>query len=514
MSLMDNWQQVKLGDAAVKVGSGATPRGGSDSYHSAGTPLIRSQNVRSEGFTENGLVFLNQEQSDALKGVDVKTGDVLLNITGASIGRVAIAPASMDGARVNQHVCIIRPTDGLNGEFLCRFLSTPWMQHFIMRTQSGATRQALTKEKILDFDVPLPPMAEQFRIVSKVRELRDRARASEQALSVIPSLLEQFRQSVLAAAFRGDLTADWRRQNPDVEPASALLDRIRTERRQRWEEAHAGDARTQGKRRVTFQDWRPQGNRSEVASQAKSRVSQLLPASWALAYLGEVAQLQPGFAFKSSWFEQSGTRLLRGVNISPGKVRWDDTVHLDPRRYDEFNDYQMLESDIVIAMDRPLISTGLKVARVSAVDLPSLLLQRVGRFKHGADILGDYLFWFLQSQTFISHIDVQATGTQLPHISKNDIETAPLSVPPIAEQQAIVFKLNEIFERYRQVGESAVGLRQTLATLSQSILAKAFRGELVPQDPNDEPASVLLQRIRAEREANSSGGNSKKRKSK
>src|SRR5262245_52641837 len=106
---VDGWQVAKVGEITSKVGSGATPNGGQESYHSLGIPLIRSQNVHFNGFREEGLVYLSQEQADELAGATVRHGDVLLNITGASIGRVTVAPAHMDGARVNQHVCIIRP---------------------------------------------------------------------------------------------------------------------------------------------------------------------------------------------------------------------------------------------------------------------------------------------------------------------------------------------------------------------------------------------------------------------
>src|SRR5262249_39934149 len=117
----EGWASIQLGEITTKVGSGATPRGGSDSYQRTGTALIRSMNVRFEGFSNDGLVFLNKSQADALNEVTVRSGDVLLNITGASIGRVTQAPPYMDGARVNQHVCIIRPIAEIDGEYLSKY---------------------------------------------------------------------------------------------------------------------------------------------------------------------------------------------------------------------------------------------------------------------------------------------------------------------------------------------------------------------------------------------------------
>src|SRR5690606_33796124 len=105
-------------------------------------------------------------------------------------------------------------------------------------------------------------------------------------------------------------------------------------------------------------------------------------------------------------------------------TRWTDTVHLPEERVPEFNEYLLHAGDVVIAMDRPVISTGLKIARLQASDLPALLLQRVGRFLLEGSISQDFAFVFLQSPYFLRHIGVQATGTQLPHISANDIESA------------------------------------------------------------------------------------------
>lgn len=165
------WPNRPLKSLSTKIGSGATPKGGRESYFSEGVPLIRSMNVHFRGFEPTGLVYLSDEQADLLSNVIVQQNDVLLNITGASIGRVTIAPAEMDGARVNQHVTIIRSNKELLPRFLALFLASPSIQRMINEVQVGATRQALTKGMIEKFEIPLPPVAEQKRIVAKVDEL-------------------------------------------------------------------------------------------------------------------------------------------------------------------------------------------------------------------------------------------------------------------------------------------------------------------------------------------------------
>jgi len=147
----------KLKSLATKIGSGATPAGGRESYFSKGIPLIRSMNVHFRGFDRTGLVFLSDEQAKELSNVTVQASDVLLNITGASIGRVTVAPDEMAGARVNQHVTIIRPGPELSPRFLATFIASPFVQRLIDDIQIGATRQALTKGMIEQFEIPLLP---------------------------------------------------------------------------------------------------------------------------------------------------------------------------------------------------------------------------------------------------------------------------------------------------------------------------------------------------------------------
>jgi len=198
------WQTLKLKDLAAKIGSGSTPSGGKESYEQSGVPLIRSMNVHFRGFVHDGLVFLNDAQADKLKNAIVKPDDVLLNITGASIGRVTIAPREMDGARVNQHVCIIRPNGVILAPFLARFLASPVVQDLVDDIQVGATREALTKGMVEKFEIPVPPLAEQKLIVAKIDQLMalvDRLEKElEASRAVASSLLEAVVAELTAVA--------------------------------------------------------------------------------------------------------------------------------------------------------------------------------------------------------------------------------------------------------------------------------------------------------------------------
>lgn len=157
-----------LRDCTLKIGSGATPRGGDSVYVSDGVALIRSQNIYNGLFVGDGLAFITDEQAMKMRGVTVEEGDVLLNITGDSVARCATAPGSVLPARVNQHVAIIRPDQSkLLARYLMYYLVSPPMQAMMLSLAgSGGTRNALTKGMIEKFDVPTPPVPEQEKIVA------------------------------------------------------------------------------------------------------------------------------------------------------------------------------------------------------------------------------------------------------------------------------------------------------------------------------------------------------------
>ena len=166
---MSEWQKVKLKDCCIKIGSGSTPKGGSMVYVNSGTSLIRSQNVYNLSFDYNGLTHITEDAANKLKGVTVFNEDILLNITGDSVARTCIVPKEVLPARVNQHVAIIR-TDRkkMNWRFLNYYLASPKMQaHMLsLAVGKGASRNALTKQMIENFEVPYPPLSTQHRIAN------------------------------------------------------------------------------------------------------------------------------------------------------------------------------------------------------------------------------------------------------------------------------------------------------------------------------------------------------------
>lgn len=148
--------------------------------------------------------------------------------------------------------------------------------------------------------------------------------------------------------------------------------------------------------------------------------------------------IQGGYAFKSEWYSKEGIRLLRNANIGHGSIEWDDTTRLPEKRRHEFSDFELRDGDILITLDRPIISTGLKVALVTKEDVPSLLVQRVGRaIIKNESLLPQYFWVWLNSPYFISAIDPGRSIT-VPHISPKEIESIPFSPPSLEVQREVV----------------------------------------------------------------------------
>jgi type I restriction enzyme, S subunit len=184
------WPARKLEGMTTKIGSGATPRGGKDVYTSQGTAFIRSQNVLDNRMDVADIACISDEAAHALRGVEVRSGDVLLNITGDSVARCCLADPAILPARVSQHVAIIRSTGELNPRFLQKFMVTPGFKEFMMSICSGGTRNALTKAQIGNFRIPVPPRPVQDAIAAVLGALDDKIAVNDRIVETSRDLMK------------------------------------------------------------------------------------------------------------------------------------------------------------------------------------------------------------------------------------------------------------------------------------------------------------------------------------
>ncbi len=196
------WPTAALGAHVSKLGSGSTPTGGDASYKESGISLIRSLNVHDGEFTYKNLAFIDAVQAEKLSSVVVAEGDVLLNITGASVARVCAVPSNVLPARVNQHVMIVRPKPTLNRLFLERLLLSPQMKTKLLQIGgAGATREAITKAQAEELVIPIPPISIQNEFAARVSKAQEIRTSNLQSLRAMDTLFA----SLQHRAFRGEL---------------------------------------------------------------------------------------------------------------------------------------------------------------------------------------------------------------------------------------------------------------------------------------------------------------------
>jgi type I restriction enzyme, S subunit len=199
----EHWEVSKLKYLTTKIGSGVTPLGGSETYLDEGIPLLRSQNIYPDGLRLKDVAFISEEVHNSMSNSKVEAGDVLLNITGASIGRCFYYEGQSGEANVNQHVCIIRPNERLDNKFLQLILSSDIGQHQIMLSQNGASREGLTFAQLRNFIIPLPALEEQRNILENAHSNLEKIKNAKAALNTQIKKLKSYRQSIINEVVTG-----------------------------------------------------------------------------------------------------------------------------------------------------------------------------------------------------------------------------------------------------------------------------------------------------------------------
>jgi type I restriction enzyme S subunit len=228
-NLPSGFTWTNIGNIQTFIGSGITPRGGKSVYVKEGIPFIRSQNVYPDGLRLADIAYVTPELHKTMSRTHVEHGDVLLNITGASIGRSAHIPDNFKEANVNQHVCIIRTGPWIIPKYLSYWLNSPFAQDVILKTNVGVTRQGLNYVQIRSLPIPFTSIEDQRKIVEEIELQISVVNYAEKIVKGGLRQSERLRQSILKAAFKGKLVP----QDPNDEPASILLERMKEEKAKR-----------------------------------------------------------------------------------------------------------------------------------------------------------------------------------------------------------------------------------------------------------------------------------------
>ena len=498
MSLPKGWETTTLEKIVLSISYGHTA---SSTEVLVGPKFLRITDLQNNSVNWDKVPYC---ECDSVEKYKLKQGDIVVARTGATTGKSFLIQDLPEPTVFASYLIRLQTSTSCAPEYLAAFMQSDnyWKQ---ITTVSKGTAQPGANASILGtLSIPLPPLNEQKRIVAAIEALRERSQKARSALSVIPELCDKFRQSVLAAAFRGDLTADWREQNSDVEPASVLLERIRRDRRKQWEKFEIERLKARGKI-LADSKWK------EKYEEPKSvRELDLLdiPPTWCWAKWEQVGLCQNGRAFPSKEYQAEGVKLLRPGNLYiSGKVEWNEsnTKFMSEAWATEYPDYLVGSNELVINLTaQSLADEFLGRVCLTGENEICLLNQRIARLTP-VGISTQFLLWLFKSRLFRHYVDDLNTGSLIQHMFTSQIDEFYFPLPPLEEQEAIVQEIEVRIKSVESMKRSAKEIFEIIPGLDRSTLAKAFRGELVEQDPNDEPASVLLKRIRVDREQQAQG---------
>jgi type I restriction enzyme, S subunit len=372
-NLPEGWTCSQLGELAALInGDRGKNYPNRSTFVEVGIPFINA------GHLENGIIqmlemnYISEERFNLLGSGKVKPKDILYCLRG-SLGKIAIVKDIQRGA-IASSLVIIRPFDYSDPEYLFYFLISPLGKAEITKYDNGSAQPNLSAGNVGTYSIPLPPLNEQRRIVSTIEQLTDRSHKARAALEDVPKLIAQFRQSVLAAAFRGDLTADWREENPDIEPASELLERIKIDRRKRWEEAELEKMKKKGKE--------PKDNKWKKRYKESATVPELMPSSfpetWCFSFIEPFLSVERagmktgpfGSLLQKSDHQIQGIPVLGIENISENGFTPGNKIFITREKALELSEYSAKSGDIIISRSGTVgevcvVPDGIGEARIS-----------------------------------------------------------------------------------------------------------------------------------------------------
>ncbi len=354
--------------------------------------------------------------------------------------------------------------------------------------------------------IALAPFAEQARIVTKLEELLSGLDAGVAELKAAQRKLEQYRQSLLKAAVEGTLTAEWRKQNTPAETGAQLLERILTERRARWEAEQLAKFAAQGKQPP--KDWQkkyPEPVKPDTASLPE------LPKGWVWASVDQLSELiTSGSRGWANYYSDAGATFIRSQNINKDWLDLSEIAFVNPPKSSEGIRTRIKKDDVLLTITGANVG---KAARVEAELEDAYVSQHVALIRLVDSQLAEVLHLFLTAEAGgRGHLSKEAYGAGKPGLNLQQVAAVLMPLAGAREMDALLKGVTAQLDVAAAIEAEMTKALNKLSAQRQNILRAAFAGQLVPQDPSDEPASVLLERIRAERAANGSACKTRVRK--
>ena len=431
--LPEGWSWCRLFSLSIKIGAGSTPTGGAVVYTTSGIKFIRSQNVYDDGLLLDDVAYIPEEINQKKSGSIVKSKDILLNITGGSIGRCSLVSDDFDVANVNQHVMIIRLANLELRKYIHSVVISPYIQEQIISRQVGSGRGGLSAETLSTFLIPLPPLNEQVSINRKLNECISQVLAIADAKCNISNLIIATKSKILDLAIRGKLVP----QDPNDEPASVLLERIRSEKEELIKQ---GKIKRDKKESVIFKGddnsyYEKIGNDVTCID---DEISFDIPDTWSWTRISTITDITMGSSPKS----QDICNDNQYIEFHQGKIYFSKKTLMKSNQYTRKTTKLAPKQSVLLCVRAP-------VGELNITDRDICIGRGLASIKSLGNINEEFIFYWLHP--YKTYLVNQSTGSTFSAITSDTVRKILITLPPLMEQKEILDKIQKVFTLFENL---------------------------------------------------------------
>ncbi len=506
-SLPTGWTTATLGTICDAPQYGWTT---SASDADNGVKLLRSTDI-SHGTVNWETVPFCETAPSSIEKYQLHSGDIVITRTGAGVGNSLLlgeCPTSVFAS----YLIRFRPHSTVSAKYIAYFLRSSSYRSLVSINSAGIAQPNVNASKLASLELPLAPRNEQDAIVAEMEKQFTRLDAAVAALRRTQANLKRYRAAVLKAACEGRLVPTEPelslRENRHYEHAATLLERILAERRCRWEANQLAKLRASGNE--LSEKWKA---RYAVPEEPEIEVLPTLPEGWTWATLSQLSEIQGGIQKQPSRKPiQNSHPFLRVANVLRGRLDLSE-IHQIELFKGELEKLRLEVNDLLIVEGNGSPSEIGRMAIWRGEIEGCVHQNHIIRSRLRGGILPAYVAAYWNSPMGTSRVlNVASSTSGLYTLSVSKVGRIPIPLPPLAEQERIIAEIERRLSVNDELDSQLEANVKRAERLRQSVLKSAFEGKLAPQDPNDEPASVLLKRIRNERDAKSGGVMPKERR--